>query len=374
VTIPAQQQPILCFSHLRWDFVFQRPQHILSRLAAQRRVYYVEEPVFVNGCEVASLTETVAQENVTVLRPELPPMSEENAEQAQARLLADFVSRRRIRDPILWYYTPMAIEWTHHIEYSLCVYDCMDELSMFAFAPPALVERERALLAKSAVVFTGGRSLYYRKRRFHPNVRCFPSAVDAAHFAPRPLPEPADLAGVARPRFGFYGVVDERFDRRFLDEVAQIRPNWQFVIVGPVVKIDPASLPNHPNIRYIGQRTYEQLPAYLHHWDVAILPFARNDATRFISPTKTLEYLAARKPVISTPIADVVDPYGENGLVGIAASPYEFVALGEDVVRNGLPRGWFDEVDRLVREHSWDATVAGMSAELDRAALARVLA
>jgi UDP-galactopyranose mutase len=301
-------------------------------------------------------------------------MGDEEAEQVQARLMTDFVARRRIREPVLWYYTPMALAWSKHIRSSACVYDCMDELSLFAFAPVELQERERELFSRAHVVFTGGRSLYYKKRKHHGNVRCFPSAVDASHFAPRSFPEPPDLASIAKPRFGFYGVVDERFDGAFLDRVASLRPHWQFSIIGPVVKIDPQSLPQRPNIHYIGQRSYGELPAYLQHWDVAILPFARNDATRFISPTKTLEYLAARKPVISTPIADVVDPYGEAGLVGIAATPEEFVSLGEDILRNGVSSRWFDEVERIITQSSWDATVAGMNAELERLALARVLA
>jgi UDP-galactopyranose mutase len=366
--------PIVCFAHLRWDFVFQRPQHILSRLAAERRIYYVEEPEFSLEYARPSLLERDAQRNVTVLRPQLPVLGEDDAERAQAQLIGDFLARRRIKEPVLWYYTPMALGWTTHLSSSACVYDCMDELSMFAFAPRNLQERERELFSRANVVFTGGRSLYYKKRKNHGNVRCFPSAVDAAHFSPREAAEPEDLRPIPRPRFGFYGVVDERFDTAYVDEAARLRPEWQFVIVGPVVKIDPASLPKRANIHYIGQRSYDDLPAYLHHWDVAILPFARNDATRFISPTKTLEYLAAGKPVISTPIADVVDPYGESGLVGIAASPEDFVALGDDILRNGVSPRWYDEVKRVIAHNSWDSTVAAMNAELDRLALARVLA
>lgn len=368
-----KQNPIVCFSHLRWGFVFQRPQHILSRLAAERPIYYVEEPVYAEGASPVLIEET-AQSGVTVLRPELPPMSAEQAEQVQAQLVRTFLARRRITDPILWYYTPMALGWSENLPHSACVYDCMDELSMFAFAPPKLQDRERALFAKAGAVFTGGRSLYYKKRKHHANVRCFPSAVDAAHFAPRAHEQPADLGSVGKPRFGFYGVVDERLDCEYLKAIASLRPQWQFVVVGPIVKIDPAVLPRRPNIHYIGQRTYEQLPAYLHHWDVAMLPFARNDATRFISPTKTLEYLAAGKPVISTPITDVVDPYGQRGLVGIAATPEEFVALGEDALRRAPTERWRNEVGQVVAENSWDATVAAMSAELNRLTLATVLA
>ncbi len=332
--------PIVCFSHLRWNFVFQRPQHVLSRLSASREVFYVEEPVFKDAAE-PRLADAKVLENVTVLCAHLPAERRHEAEEMQRRLLSAFLRERRILDAIFWYYTPMAFPWTDPLPHSMCVYDCMDELSMFAFAPDVLQEREAALLAKASVVFTGGRSLYYRKRRHHRNVQCFPSAVDAGHFRPRSLPEPDDLAAIGRPRFGFYGVVDERFDCRLLGDVALLRPHWQFVIVGPIAKIDPQSLPRRENIHYIGQRSYDELPAHLHHWDIAMLPFALNDATRFISPTKTLEYLAARKPVISTPIADVVDPYGKDGLVGIASGALEFVAIAEDVLKRGLRARWF---------------------------------
>jgi UDP-galactopyranose mutase len=368
----AQHPPVICFSHLRWDFVFQRPQHVLSRLAAERRVYYVEEPVLSEG--PPRFEERTAAGDVVVLRPCLPPMQAAEAERTQSGLISSFLARTKIENPILWYYTPMPIAWTNHIACELCVYDCMDELSMFAFAPEELQERERRLLAKASIVFTGGRSLYYRKRKYHHNVKCFPSAVDALHFAPRPLTEPTDQSRIPRPRFGFYGVIDERFDRDYLDRLALLRPEWQFVIVGPTVKIDAARLPQRENIHYLGKRSYDELPAYLQHWDVAVLPFARNESTRYISPTKTLEYLAARKPVISTPIADVVDPYGEEGLVAIGSTPEEFISIAEKVLQNGLPAAWYDRVSRLVQTHSWDATVAAMRAELHRAAVARALA
>lgn len=368
----ANPEPIVCFSHLRWGFVYQRPQHILSRMAARRPVYYIEEPFA--GTGPAFFLEETPGHNVTVLRPHVPAGDRNSVERKLASLLRAFVSRRRINDAILWYYTPMALSWSSFMYGKACVYDCMDELSMFAFAPPDLADLERRLFEKADVVFTGGRSLYYKKRKSHPNVRCFPSAVDAGHFAPRAIAEPQDIAAIPRPRFGFYGVVDERFDRDYVDGIARLRPEWQFIIVGPVVKIDPESLPRRTNIHYIGQRSYDELPAYLQHWDVAMLPFARNDATRFISPTKTLEYLAAGKPVISTPIADVVDPYGERGLVGIADTPERFVALGENVLRHPPAEDWHDEVRRLVNELSWEATVSAMSAEIQRATLARVLA
>jgi UDP-galactopyranose mutase len=372
--IPPQKKPIVCFAHLRWSFVYQRPQQILSRLASERDVYYVEEPLFEEGDAAEGLNETRVSERITVLTPVLRAAVAQDPEQSQARVIRAYLLRRGITEPILWYYTPMAIGATQNLSYSACVYDCMDELSMFAFAPAQLQQRERELFSKANVVFTGGRSLYYRKRKNHGNVHCLPSAVDARHFAQAGRREPADLAGLAHPRFGFYGVIDERFDREFLAAAAALRPEWQFVIVGPVVKIDAATLPRARNIHYTGQRSYDELPAYLEHWDVAMQPFARNDATRFISPTKTLEYLAAHKPVISTPITDVVDPYGKQGLVAIAATPEEFAAIGDRMLSEPLPPAWHERVARTVAENSWDAVASRIDSELEKAATAAALA
>jgi UDP-galactopyranose mutase len=208
--------------------------------------------------------------------------------------------------------------------------------------------------------------LYYAKRRQHSNVQCFPSSVDANHFAASGAPEPADLRELPHPRLGFYGVIDERFDAQYLREIAALRPDWQFIIVGPVVKINPSSLPRQENIHYIPQRSYAELPAYLEHWDIAMLPFALNDATRFISPTKTLEYLAAGKPTISTPIADVVDPYGALGLVTIVPTPSSFVTAADRLLRYGVSHSWRRNVSRVISDLSWDATAANMERELSR--------
>ncbi|MFN2450398.1 MAG: glycosyltransferase [Candidatus Baltobacteraceae bacterium] len=302
--------------------MYQRPQHVLSRFAqAGYRVYFFEEPLFEDTHK--PYLRRRAEGSVSVMQPIVPShLKRSAAVHVQRALLDTFLAQSSSEELILWYYTPMALEFSSHLR-AIRVYDCMDELSLFAGAPAALRLLESELLERTDVVFTGGRSLYYNKRRLHGNVHCFPSAVDAAHFAPARRPDPAELKDVPHPRIGFYGVLDERLDTEFVRVLAGQLPEWHVVLVGPVVKIDPAALPQAPNIHYVGMQPYQALPAFLEHWDVAMLPFARNEATRFISPTKTLEYLAARKPVISTPIADVVDPYGTNGLVHIAANGSE---------------------------------------------------
>lgn len=371
---PSRAVPdLVCLSHLRWDFVYQRPQHLMSRFARDRRVFFVEEPVFGEG--PPRLEITGRPEGVQVAVPQLPAgLSPEAAEAAQGDLLLGLLAGHGIDDYVLWYYTPMAIAFTDSLRPAAVVYDCMDELSLFRGAPPALLEREAKLLEAADLVFTGGQSLYEAKRERHPEVYAFPSSIDAEHFARArgEIAEPADQAALPRPRLGYFGVIDERIDLDLLAAVADARPDWQLVLVGPVVKIDPATLPRRPNLHYLGMKGYGELPGYLAGWDVALMPFALNESTRFISPTKTPEYLAGGRPVVSTPIHDVVRPYGEQGLVEIAASPEEFVASTARALEGGAGRGdWLRRVDELLARSSWSRTWRQMSDLIDEAVAAR---
>ena len=306
-------QDVVCFSHLRWNFVFQRPQHLMTRCAADSRVFFFEEPLV--DADTPHL-EVRQDRGVFVAVPHLPPaMGGAHRAGAVRTLLEELLTRYTIVRPVLWYYTPMAVEFSRGLLHSTIVYDCMDELSVFAGAPPGLLRLEGELLATASLVFTGGHSLFEAKRQRHPHVFPFPSSVDVSHFARarRRQADPADQAPIAHPRLGFYGVIDERLDLELVGEIARLRDDWQQILIGPVVKIDQATLPRRHNIHYLGMKTYEELPAYLAGWDVAMLPFARNDATRYISPTKTPEYLAAGCPVVSTSIADVVKPVWPAG-------------------------------------------------------------
>lgn len=372
---PITDSPdLVCLSHLRWDFVYQRPQHLLSRCVQTRRVFFVEEPIFSsdNSCR---LEISKRECGVWVVVPHLPDgIDEESAIALQRLLLDDLFAQAQIQAPILWYYTPMAVPFTKHLSSSAVVYDCMDELSAFKGAHPKLQARENHLFELADLVFTGGRSLYEAKQHQHPSVHAFPSSIDAAHFAQaRSLAEePVDQASIPHPRLGFYGVVDERMDLTLLDEIAKARPNWHLVIIGPVVKIDPAMLPNHPNVHYLGGKSYQELPSYLAGWDVALLPFARNESTRFISPTKTPEYLAAGKPVVSTSIRDVVRPYGEEKLVHIADTAPEFVAAIEKALEQSqVDSEWLNRVDAFLAQTSWDLTWQAMNDLIETAIAAK---
>jgi glycosyltransferase involved in cell wall biosynthesis len=261
----------------------------------------------------------------------------------------------------------MALPFTLHLRPDICIYDNMDELSAFRGASPRLVALERRLFQRADVVFTGGQSLYEAKRSRHRNIHAFPSSIDAAHFRIARIKRstPADQALIPAPRLGFFGVIDERFDIDLLARTADLRPQWQFVMIGPVVKIDPAILPKRPNIHWLGGRSYDELPSYLSGWNVGLMPFAINEATRFISPTKTPEFLAAGVPVVSTPITDVVRPYGEQSLVEIAATPEDFVSRAEFLL-DGPREDWLRKVDSHLSKTSWDRTWAAMRKEINR--------
>jgi UDP-galactopyranose mutase len=360
----------IVFSHLRWNFVYQRPQHLLSRIAQQGPVLFLEEPQHVS--DVAPHFEVHSpQENVFVACLQSPqPVSgfDDEALALMRPLLPQLLADHGIEKYGAWFYTPLALPLLPSLDPALVIYDCMDALDAFLFAPPRLQQREAELLEAADLVFTGGPSLYRRLQGRHRNVHCFSSSVDAAHFARAKLlpPEPTDQKSIPHPRLGYFGVIDERIDLPLLDALAAHRPDWQIVMVGPVVKIDEESLPRHPNLHYLGQKPYAELPAYLAGWDVCLLPFARNESTRYISPTKTLEYMAAERPIVSTPITDVAEPYGN--IVYLGGSAEAFIARCEQaLLENEQERTRRVRLMRKVlASTSWDQTVSRMLALMEQ--------
>ncbi|MEJ1157274.1 glycosyltransferase [Prosthecomicrobium sp. N25] len=338
----------------------------MTRAGSRYEVVFIEEPFYADVPD--SFLESTCEGKVNVLVPMLPERLYGADPAPTLRHLLDgwLAPRRAGRTLLYWYYTPAALAFSDPEDADAVVYDNMDELSQFKGADPALVALEDELIAKADLVFTGGQSLYDAKRHRHPSIHLFPSSIDRDHFG-RALagpPEPADLAGLPRPRLGFFGVIDERLDLDLLSGLALARPDWTFVMIGPVVKISEADLPAAPNIRWLGARPYADLPAYLGHIDVGIMPFALNAATEFISPTKTPEFLAAGLPVVSTPIRDVVRPYGEKGLVRIAGDLAAFTAECETAARTRDP-AWQEAVRRHLAVMSWDRTWRAMQALID---------
>ena len=370
---------LICFSHLRWNFVYQRPQHILSRFSNQYVTYYVEECVINNQEDGYDIYKT--NEKVFVITPHLneATFNEVDKYARISKIIKDLFSEEGINNYIFWYYTPMALAFTQSFKPKLTVYDCMDELSAFKFAPHELKTLELQLLDKADIVFTGGNSLYEAKKYQHHNIFSFPSSIDKNHFvqARMEIEQQPDQLNIPYPRLGFFGVIDERFDIDLIQQAATLKPEWQFVLIGPIVKIDPAILPKNSNIHYLGGKSYQELPAYLSGWDISLIPFAINESTKFISPTKTPEYLAAGKPVISTAIRDVVNPYGNLNLVHIVNDAFELIEKASQELALEDKSKWLEQVDDYLEGISWDLTCSKMSKlikiELEEKEMAKIV-
>lgn len=349
---------LLCFSHLSWNFVYQRPQHLLTRFSKEYQVFYFEEPK-IGDCDRYIIN---IQDNVYIVELIISNFDDKAKEKLQG-LVSQVLQEYDIKTYLVWYYTPMALQFTYALKPEVIIYDSMDELSAFRFAPPQLLQLEEELFRKADAVFTGGNSLYNAKKHRHHNIHSMPSSIDKSHFeqARGILDDPQDQASIGYPRMGFFGVIDERFDTDLLRNVAVHRPEWQFVMIGPVVKIDPEILPKAPNIHYLGPKTYAELPSYISHWDIALLLFALNESTEFISPTKTPEYLAAGKPVISTAIRDVVYPYGNAALVKIIDDAESFITEAESILIDEDKDHWLRTVDHFLEDESWDNTYDKMN-------------
>jgi UDP-galactopyranose mutase len=379
---PTTSRPaILCFAHLRWNLVFQRPQHIMTRLADSFDVLYWEEPREEADCTEPRLERETLASGLERLIPVLPASQSEAARDVMLRALLDDVLARGSGPRVFWYYTPMMLGFSAAAAASaadLVVYDCMDELANFAFAPEDIAAREATLMARADIVLCGGKSLYEARSHRHHNIHCVPSGVDVAHFARGTdgHPDPADQAALPRPRLGFYGVIDERMDLDLLAAVAEARPDWQFVMVGPVVKIAADDLPRSANIHWLGGKDYAELPAYAAGWDIALMPFAINASTEFISPTKTPEYMASGLPVVSTPVRDVVSGYGDLNCIRIAGDAAGFVEACEDLLAapDAARATWRAEARDCLADKSWDGIAARITGKIENALASRQVA
>jgi UDP-galactopyranose mutase len=363
---------IVVFSHLRWNLTYQRPQHLLSRIAKRWRVVFIEEPM--PGSDVSRLEVFAPAAGVQVWRAHVtgqaPGFHDDHLPSLQ-QLVADGMREHAVADYWIWFDTPMALPLAAQLAPRGIVYDCMDELSARREAPRQLVQRENALFKRADLVFTGGPSLHNAKRSRHPDVHCFAGGVDAGHFA-GPRGEHPLHHDIPRPRLGYCGVIDERINLALVDGIAQARPDWNLVMAGPTEGIDAAALPRRDNIHWLGAQSYQDLPTLIAGWDVCLLPFALNDATRFISPAQALEYMACGRPAVSTSIRDVVEPYGH--VVRIADTPEGFVCDCEMIMQRTQEEqaGHASELAAIVaRTSSWDDTaheMAELIAQADEAA------
>lgn len=357
--------PIIAHCHLCWDWVWQRPQQFLSRLSRRHRILFVETigPDPQLSSPSARFWQPPAFPNVTILRLQFPSWRWPDGafvDRERRRLVKEFLSgpgAGHFENPVQWFYDPMAVPaFLGQMNESAIVYDCMDELSKFAEAPPEIKTRERLLLAEADVVFTGGRKLWESKKRLNSNCHFYGCGVDIAHFGKAretatTLPE--DIASLKTPLLGYFGVIDERMDYELLSELAKANPDWSIAMVGPTLKV--GKVPRLPNLHWLGQKSYADLPAYCKAFDVCLMPFALNEATEFINPTKALEYMATGRPIVSSAIADVVTNFGT--VVKIARTHDEFISLCRRAVEQP-DQAATEEGLKRAGENSWDSIVA----------------
>lgn len=371
VAAPGLDFPIIVHCHLRWDFVWQRPQQLFSRLVADHPVLFIEDPLPTEGDAWLELSEPYP--NLVRMVPRLPPQAPSEVD-AQWRLLLPLMEQAlaqhellaaRFVQPVQWFYSPMSAPvLLGRFGARGTVYDCMDELANFRFAPPDIVERERFLLARADVVFTGGYRLYQEKSRHHSTVHFHGCGVDAGHFGRARVASttvPEAIAHLPGRVLGYVGVIDERLDYGLIEALARRFPDASIAMAGPVVKVDPAELPRLPNIHWLGQQPYDLLPALVKGFDVCLMPFALNDATRYINPTKTLEYMATGKPIVSTAVADVVRNF--TPVVDVAHSVEAFLDAVERAAVAPDPALLREGIARAMAA-SWDSTVSTMRQEL----------
>jgi glycosyltransferase involved in cell wall biosynthesis len=347
-----QYYDMIIFCHLRWQFVYQRPQHIISRFSSTMKVLFIEEPIHDENSKENSGNLLIITKTLHVLQPYVKDI------ESIIAILPDYVKNKTI--PIGWFYSASFSPLLEKINFETVVYDCMDELSLFKGAPAHLINQEKYLMAYADIIFTGGKSLYESKKQYHSNVYCFPSSVDEEHFAQalNGIEIAADIANIPSPIVGYYGVIDERIDLQLLDETSKKLPNVSFVMIGPLAKIEDADLPKEKNIHYLGMKSYNELPAYLKAFDIAMMPFALNDATKYISPTKTLEYMAAGKPIISTKITDVVRDYSDS--VNLIETADEFCNSVKSLIAQKDLLVTERAYDEILEKTSWDATADKM--------------
>lgn len=347
---PCETSDLLVFSHLRWDFIFERPQHVLSRHASHRRVFYFEEPVF-GMTDSPRLYLKPSQEKVQVVVPHLPlGMEPSMMDGALSELLNELVYEEDIRDFTAMYYSPAALSFSRHLNPSIVIFDCMDH------AYENGRDSESELISRSDVVFTSNHTLYESKKINHNNIHPFPNSIDLNHFshARMTVSEPLDQARIPHPRIGFYGGMEKNFNFDLLTQMADLRPEFQFVMLGPIDR-DPSELPLRDNIYYLGKKNYEEIPFYMAGWDAGIIPFK-------VKNPKTAEYLAAGKPVVSIALNEVIHPYGDAKLVYIANNANMFVECLEKAINESqYDPEWIERVNNFLDGNSWDATFLEMA-------------
>ncbi len=363
--------PIIAICHLSWNWVWQRPQQFLSRLAKNHAVLFVETHCTHTHKSFTRKRAALDHPTVTILEIHLPAhrwhdsffIDTERRRILQELLVGDFAGA--YDDAILWINDPMAVTaYAGQLGERMIVYDCMDELTQFHGAPPMLHQRERELTHRADLIFCGGRKMRDKRLPYNSNTHFYGTGVDCGHFGQALADEQKvdpDIAALSGPVLGYFGVIDERIDYALLASLADANPLWSIAMVGPVAKVDAATLPRRPNLHWLGARPYDRLPAITKGFSVCIMPFALNAATEFINPTKALEYMAAGRPVVSTALDEVKTNFSSSARV--AGSHAEFITMcsgevnapDESRIRRGM---------NLAAENTWEAIIAKMESHI----------
>ena len=369
----AESNPLLLlYSQVAWHGVWQRPQEMALGLARRRRVLFVS-PIQVHErlgryARARTLERIDGGKGVTVFSPTI--FSGEYRRAWVCRLnsiLVDAELRRLLRGErhvTFLTNTPLAAPLLDRFPFRKVIYDVMDDFAAFDWAPATARESHERLLREADAVLTGTYTLLEDARAQGREATYAPCGVDYEAFAggeaTADFAEPAELRGLPRPILGYVGTLSERIDTRILSALAERFPQASLVLIGPVYR-NLGEPPRAPNIRYLGLKPHSELPAYLHHFDVALMPFRLSDAARAINPVKALEYLAAGCVVVSTPIPDVVRFY--SGVMLVAPSPEDFA----DKVEEALQGNHSDRIAKgreLARGATWDAMVEAVEAKI----------
>lgn len=347
---------LIVLSHLRWDFLFQRPQHILSRYGRYRRVYYFEEPLF-GMTEIPRLHIKETPDNVLVVVPHIPTKGSPQELNLQlAKLLDELIEDEEIIEYSLWYYTPMALNFTRHLKPQNIIFDLMDELINFYEDKRQLGLLEKELTDNADLVFMNGRTLFNSKKHLNSNIHELPSSIDFKHFslARQKLIEPDDQVHIPHPRIGFYGVIDQRVDLEIIGKIAELEPLYQFIVLGPIINVKTSELPIRNNIHFLDKKDYHALPLYLAGWDCVFMPYRLDDSTKLFSPAKILEFLAAGKPVVASPLPDIIYSYKGKELIHLAKSPEEFIKKINLALQENRNEEWITKIDSFLQDQNWD--------------------
>lgn len=308
---------VVCFPIIAWSFRFQRPQHLMRELGRrEHRVFWVDPDAVKDGVGEglgAPLETHLFPVRIAGPRPRDPFRDTLEPEDVDSLLprLAALERDQGLVAPVavvqLPFWAPLAARAAEELGWRI-VYDCMDDHSAFSTNDAAMVENEDRLLRESDLVVTTSARLHERARGHAKRIVSIPNACDPQHFSPRSSApaRPAALQGIPSPIIGYVGAISEWFDFDLLRHAVRTRPDWSFVLVGSTWGADEHDdLAAAPNVHFLGEQPYDDVPALVHQFDVACIPFRRTPLIEATDPVKLYEYQAAEKPVVASRLPEL---------------------------------------------------------------------